>query len=55
MKTHELIENLREADPDGDAEVLIYAGLVRPAYRVSRRDEGQIVIFGPSAPAPDKE
>jgi hypothetical protein len=51
MKTHELIENLREADPDGEAEVWIYihrryGGHQALAYeaREFRHGEGTVYI-----------
>lgn len=51
MKTHELIENLRDVDPDGEAEVFIYihrryGGHRAPAYEVRRfvKVEGKIYV-----------
>ena len=49
MKTHELIENLRENDPGGDSEVWIsihrtYGEWIRPVYNVQARSDGKIVV-----------
>jgi hypothetical protein len=50
MKVHELIENLRDHDPDAEAEVWIsihrtYGEWIRPAYNVQLRSDGKVVVI----------